>query len=87
MKYKNNDILYYVSAFIFAIEVVRIDMAYKEEDGTLYYIDSSGAYLTESDLFDDFKEAQVDALNKLNKFYHENRYHILNNKPKMDKGL
>ncbi len=87
MKYKSEDILYYVNPFIFNIEVVKIDMAYKEEDDKLYYIDSTGAYLNEWDLFENFKEAQAEALNKLNKFYHESRFNILNNKPKMDRGL
>ena len=85
MKYKSGDILYYTSPFVFIIEVVKIDMGYKEDDGKLFYMTSEGAYLNEWDLFENFKEAQVDAMNKLNKFYHESRYNILNNVPKLDK--
>ncbi len=87
MKYKSDDILYYVNPFIFNIEVVKIEIAYKEDDGALIYIDSNEAYLAEEDLFDKYKDARIDALEKLNKFYHEQKYNILNNKPQLDKGL
>lgn len=88
MKYKSDDILYYTSPFVFTIEVVKIEIAYKEDDDTLFYISSEGSYLNEWDLFENFKEAQVDAMNKLNKFYHESRFNILNkSKPKLNKGL
>jgi len=85
MKYKSGDVLYYVCPFVFIIEKVNIEMLMQEEDGTIFYIDRSGAYLREHDLFDKFKDAQIDAFNKLNKFYHEKRHEILNSKPKFSK--
>ena len=81
MKFNSGDILYYICPFIFTIEKVKIDMVVKEADGTFYYIDQTGAYLHEGDLFVKLKEAQMDANNKLNKFCHEKRYEILNKIP------
>lgn len=81
MKYKTSDILYYVCPFVFIIEKVKISLAVKEEDNRIYYIDHSGAYLEENDLFDNLKEARMDALQKLRKFYEESKYRILNDKP------
>lgn len=84
MKYSSGDLLYYVCPFIFTIERVRIDMAVKENDNSLYYIDHIGAYLREEDLFINYAEAQRDALNKLEKFIHGCRYRILNNVPQLE---
>lgn len=87
MKYEAGDILYYVNPFVFIIEKVQVEFAYKEEDGTLYYIDCTGAYLREEELFDNLKEAQKDALNRLDKFSCECRYRILNERPQFGEEL
>ena len=84
MKFHDGDKLYYVCPFIFTIDRVRVDMAVQEDDNSIYYIDHIGAYLPEQDLFADFKEAQRNALNKLNKFVYECKYKILNNKPHLE---
>lgn len=84
MKYSSGDLLYYVCPFIFTIYRVRIDLVVREDDKSIYYIDHLGAYLREENLFDDFLEAQRDALNKLEKFVHGCRYRILNHKPHME---
>lgn len=83
MKYKEGDILYYVNPFVFIIDKVQVEFAYQEDDLTIYYIDSFGAYLLEDDLFKTLKEAQKDALKKLDKFILECRYHILNDIPQL----
>ena len=83
MKYKSGDILMYVNPFVFFIDKVKIEYAYKEEDGTIMYIDHTGAYLKEEELFKTWKEAQVYALELLDKFICDCRYHILNTKPTM----
>jgi hypothetical protein len=80
MKYSEGDKLYYVCPFTFIIERIKIDMGVVEE-GIIHYIDSDGAWLNEVDLFKNFKEAQKDAITKLDKFYYEARYRILNHKP------
>ncbi len=85
MKYKIGDILYYVSPFLCIIEKVKIDMIYEETNGKIYYIDSSGAYLIEEDLFDNYQYAQVNALAKLEKIYDKVRYNILFVKPELNK--
>jgi len=87
MKYSSGDILYYVNPFVFFIDVVRIDYAYKEEDGTVYYIDHTGAYLREEELFKSFSQAQKKAFQLLEKFTHECKYNILNNKPQLREEL
>jgi len=81
MKFNSGDILYYVCPFIFTIEKVKIDMVIREDDGTFYYIDQTGAYLHEGDLFAKLKEAQIDATEKLNKFYNAKKYEIINKLP------
>ena len=86
MKYKEGDKLYYVNPFVFFIDLVKIEMGLKEDD-ELFYIDSVGAWLREEDLFEDLKDAQRDALDRLEKHCCEMRYRILNNKPKLDKEL
>jgi len=82
MKYKEGDILFYVNPFVFIIEKVKIEMGILEK-GELFYIDDIGAYLREEDLFNNLKEAQKYALNQLDKFYTECRWHILNEKPQL----
>jgi hypothetical protein len=86
MKFTSGELLYYVCPFIFTIEKIRVDMAVKEDDSSIYYIDNIGAYLREEDLFADLEEARENALDKLEKFFYERRYIILNTKPKLDEG-
>lgn len=86
MKYAENEILYYVCPFSFIIELVKIEIGLKEIDG-LYYIDESGAYLKEENLFRDISDAQEHAFKLLTKFYYEKTYHILYDKPKRGKEL
>lgn len=68
-KFKSGDILFYICPFTFIIEKVQIDFLSKEEDGIIYYIESTGAYLQEQDLTNNLEEAKHMALNRLNKFY------------------
>ncbi len=83
MKYKEGDKLYYVNPFVFFIDFVKIEMGLVENN-ELFYIDSVGAYLREPDLFEDLKEAQREALDRLEKYCCEMRYRILNDKPKLE---
>ena len=84
MHFKENDILYYVCPFTFIIEKVKINMGVKEKTG-IYYIDQSGAYLFENNLFKYLAEAKQNALLKLDEFYYMKRMDIATNKPKIDK--
>jgi hypothetical protein len=67
MKYTNGEILYYVCPAVFIIERVLIEFSVQEED-SLYYIESTGAYLREENLFTTIYDAKLDALDKLNLF-------------------
>lgn len=87
MKYEAGDILYYVNPFVFVIEKVQIEYSYKEYDGTLYYIDETGAYLREEELFRTWGDAQKHALELLEKFICDCRYQILNVKPSFGEEL
>lgn len=86
MKYEAGDILYYVCPFVFTIEKVKIDYAYKEEDGTIYYIESSGGYLYEYDLFNNLEDARNNALKKLEDFFRTKNNEIMNSKPNFNEG-
>jgi hypothetical protein len=86
MKFKEDDILYYINPVVFNIELVKIDMAYIEGE-ELYYIDSTNAYLREPDLFEDLKDAQRESLKRLEKYCCEMRYRILNDKPEFHEGI
>ena len=68
MKYNLNTYLYYVDPYIFTIYKVYICNHYEFEDGD-YYIEKAGVYLHEYDLFDKLRDAKIDALQKLRKFY------------------
>ena len=81
MKFKDNDILYYVCPFTFKIELVKVTMAVQEEK-FLYYIDESGAYLQESSLHDNIFSAQESAYKQLSKFFQEKTEEILYKIPK-----
>lgn len=83
MKYISGDILYYVNPFVFIIEQVQIEMGILE-GGELFYIDSIGAYLQEQDLFKNLRDAQKYALEQLEKFYTECRWHIINDRPNLE---
>lgn len=84
MKYKEGQYLYYVNPFIFTIEVVEISFPYVDELGE-WYIDSTGAYLAEHDLFDNLDLAKHKALERLNKFYSEKLHEIQNKIPEQEK--
>ena len=68
MKFKENDILYYVCPISFIIEKVQIEYAVKENN-ILYYIDISGAYLPEQYLHKNLNDAKGQCLEILNNFY------------------
>lgn len=84
MKYKESDQLYYINPFVFFIDLVKIEMCVKEDGYELFYIATPGTYLREEDLFKNLKDAQREALIRLEKHCCEMRYRILNNKPKLD---
>lgn len=69
MKFSAGQELYYVCPFIFTIDKVKVDYGLREDDGKIYYIESTGAYLREEDLFDNLNEAKINAKNKLDDFY------------------
>lgn len=75
MKFKEKDILFYVSPCVFTIEKIQVSMGIKEM-GDLYYIDHTGAYLKEEDLFYDLTEAKGRSMSLLNTFY-GNKVHEL----------
>lgn len=83
MKFKSDDILYYVDPFIFTMEKLKMDMAVKENKN-LYYIESKGAYLKEENLFRNLNDAKRDAFNKLNKFWNDKRQEIIRSNPKLE---
>lgn len=73
MKFNVGDILYYINPFVFTIEKVKIDFIHSFEDGTIGYVEQTGAYLAEEDLLDNLQEATNKAIAMLNKFY-QKRY-------------
>ena len=83
MLYREGQILYYVNPCVFYIDLVKVDMAIKEPD-RIYYIDSTGAYLAEDDLFEDLDEAKAWAMQYLDKFYVQMKHNIKTNKPKFE---
>ena len=83
MKFNDGDILYYVCPFLFTIHKVKVEMAVKEKNN-LYYITSSGAYLQEHDLFKNLQDARGEACIRLDNFFYEKRYEIINNTPKLE---
>ncbi len=86
MKFKDNDILYYVCLFMFTIELIKVSMAIKEGKD-LYYIDQSGAYLREDTLHDSIYSAQESAYKQLTKFFTDKTDEILYQIPKEIKDL
>lgn len=86
MKFKDGSILFYVNPFVFTIEKVQVDFGVKDEinPNIINYIDQTGAYLAEHDLFDNLTDAKFDALNKLNKFYVDVSADIFNANPEID---
>ena len=81
MKFNTPCTLYYVCPYTFIIEKLKIDMAVNELD-KLFYIDDSGAYLPEHDLFDNLKDAKYEAFKRLEKFYLEKTIEITHANPK-----
>lgn len=84
MKFKEGDILFYVCPFTFIIEKVKVEIAFKESN-SIYYVERTGGYLNECDLFADFNEAQNNALEKLDAFVEEAKRRIFNDKPSYEK--
>lgn len=80
MKFKNNQIVFYVDSTSFKIEKIKITV---EEDIIYPYIDQTGAYYMKDELFADLKEAKKVALKKLSKFYFDTGKKILNANPKL----
>ena len=80
MKFKDNDILYYVYPFTYTIELVKVTMAVKE-GRFLYYIDEVGAYLLEDQLYDNIFSAQEGAYKQLSEFFKKKTFEILNSNP------
>ena len=80
MKFKDNDILYYVCPFLFTIELIKVEMAVKEGK-YIYYIDQIGAYLLEENLHDNIFSAREYAYKQLVKFFNKKEQEILNSNP------
>lgn len=86
MKFKENDILYYVCPFTYIIELIKVSMVVKEGKD-LYYIDQTGAYLKEDTLHDNIFSAQESAYKQLSKFFQEKTQEILYKIPNEIKDL
>ena len=86
MKFKDDDILYYVCPRMFTIELVKVSMAVKEGKD-LYYIDQTGAYLREENLHDNIFSAQESAYKQLAEFFEKKTNEILYKIPKEIKYL
>lgn len=86
MKFKDNDILYYVCPHGFTIELIKVEMAVREGK-LLYYIDESGAYLREENLHDNIFSAQESAYKQLSKFFIDKTNEILYKIPKEIKNV
>jgi hypothetical protein len=71
MKYKIGQIVYYVDEFVFSIARVKIYDTHFE-----YYVDKSGAFLIEYDLFPTLESAKTEAFIRLEQFYINKRLDI-----------
>lgn len=81
--FKDNQEVFYVSPFTFHIERVSLIQQYEMMD-YIGWIEGTGAYLEEKDLFSDLKEARVHALKGLLEFYNKRVDQILNNEPQFE---
>ena len=84
-EFKSGDILYYVNPFIFIIDKVLIefiDQEYSQEN--IYYIDHSGAYLLERNLFETLEGAKNQAQEMLDKFYIDHTKMIQRANPQLE---
>jgi hypothetical protein len=84
-KYKVGDELYYINPFVFIIEKVRIEFVEEDtETGLYFYVDWTGAYLSEFDLTRTLPDAKQLALDYLNRFYRQREHEILHANPQLD---
>ena len=65
MKFHGTQQVWYINPFVYSLEQVVLSVY---DDG--YWIDTNGAYLSEDDLFVNFKEAKEACLDRLNDFYY-----------------
>lgn len=86
MKFSVPCTLYYVCPFIFNIEKVKVNMGVQESDG-IYYIDQTGAYLKEENLFDNIFDAQEHAFKILTTFYYKKTHEILYHNPEIREDM
>lgn len=84
MKYKPEDIVYYCDPFVFIIEKIRIDYITHYVNDQNIYIDSTGAYVNEEDLFDTLDDARNEALKRLSLFCEKKQIEILTSNPQLD---
>lgn len=82
-KFKEDQEALYVSPFTFHIEKVLLVQEYEFSDSK-GWIEGTGAYLEEKDLFDDLKEARQCALEGLLKFYNKRVNQIMNHEPEFE---
>jgi hypothetical protein len=85
MKYTVGDILYYVNPFVYIIEKIRIEFVEeKDENGQTFYVDNSGAYLQEDNLFLTLDEAKLQAHKMLMEFTGNKAREICKSNPKLE---
>lgn len=74
---------YYVCPFVFTIEKVFLELngGIDRIGGKCYYIERTGAYLSEDNIFNTIDDAKTDAFRKLNEFYTKKSLEIINNVP------
>lgn len=80
MQFESGEILFYVDPFSFTIDLVKIDYLYSDYIGD-FYIENTGAYLKEEDLFRTLQQAQKEAINRLGQFYQKKMFEIQNRTP------
>jgi hypothetical protein len=84
-KFKVGETLYYVNPFVYIIDKVLIEfLEDPDEHGYRYYVDHSGAYLQEENLFWNLDAAQNYALESLKKFYDKKYKEILKANPQLE---
>lgn len=85
MKYKPGDILYYINPFVYVIDKVLIEFIDDENEfGQLFYVDHSGAYLQEDNLFYELSDAKGQAMLMLQSFYDKKQKEIWNTNPELE---
>jgi hypothetical protein len=75
MRFNIGQTLWYVDKFVFTIHPVVI-MDYDDNEEPFMYIEESGGYLAENNLFETVEEAQQEALLLLEEFYINKRLDI-----------